>query len=131
MVNAALQQRIEDAKRRARGRWPPILEQLGVEPAIIDGRNQPCPGCGGRDRFQFTDKYGDGNYICRGCGPGDGFALLELCRGWKFVDALKAVEDALGGACASAPPAGVRAVSAAAARACRTHLAGSEASRTR
>ena len=50
----------------------------------------------GKDRFQFTDKYGDGNYICRGCGPGDGFALLELCLGWKFTDALKAVEGIVG-----------------------------------
>jgi hypothetical protein len=39
----------------------------------------------------------DGNYICRGCGPGDGFALLELCLNWKFTDALKAVERMVGG----------------------------------
>ena len=54
---------------------------------------------------QFTDKYGDGNYICRGCGPGDGFALLELCLGWKFIDALKAVESAVGTSIERATPA--------------------------
>jgi putative DNA primase/helicase len=106
MIPAPLRDRIEEAKRRAQGGWKPILERLGVDPGILEGRNQPCPACGGKDRFQFTDKYGDGNYICRGCGPGDGFALLELCRGWKFIDALKAVEGAVGSASASAPPAG-------------------------
>lgn len=96
MINDALQRRIEAAKRRASGQWMSILERLGVGRRVLAKRNQPCPRCGGRDRFQFTDKYGDGNYICRGCGPGDGFALLELCLGWKFVDALKAVEGIVG-----------------------------------
>lgn len=96
MLNATFQRRVEEAKRRASGRWPGILEQLGVEGAILARRNRPCPACGGEDRFQFTDKYGDGNYICRGCGAGDGFALLELCFGWKFIDALKAVEGIVG-----------------------------------
>ena len=105
MINAALRARTEQAKRRAHGHWKPILERLGVDPGILEGRNRPCPGCGGKDRFQFTDKFGDGNYICRGCGPGDGLALLELCRGWKFIAALKALEDALGAQSASAPPA--------------------------
>jgi putative DNA primase/helicase len=97
MLNDAFQRRIEEAKRRASGCWPRILEQLGVERTILAKRNQPCPACGGEDRFQFTDKYGDGNYICRGCGAGDGFALLELCFGWKFIDALRAVEGIVGG----------------------------------
>jgi putative DNA primase/helicase len=91
MINLELQRRIEEAKRRANGSWMSILERLGVDHKVLGKHNQPCPGCGGKDRFQFTDKYADGNYICRGCGPGDGFALLELCLGWKFTDALKAV----------------------------------------
>src|ERR1700674_5626756 len=87
MIKLELQNRIEEAKRRASGNWMSILERLGVEHKVLGKRNQPCPGCGGKDRFQFTDKYGDGNYICRGCGSGDGFALLELCLGWKFTAA--------------------------------------------
>jgi putative DNA primase/helicase len=76
-----------------------------VDPTVLGRRNQPCPACGGKDRFQFTDKYGDGNYICRGCGPGDGFALLERCFNWKFIDALKAVEGLVGGPLERAKPA--------------------------
>jgi putative DNA primase/helicase len=92
MINVDLQERIAEAKRRAHGSWPRILERLGVDARVLAKCNQPCPKCGGRDRFQFTDKFGDGNYICRGCGAGDGFELLELCLNWKFIEALQAVE---------------------------------------
>ena len=105
MINLELQRRVEEAKRRTHGDWQSLLERLGVDPKVLGKRNQPCPACGGKDRFQFTDKYGDGNYICRGCGPGDGFALLELCLGWKFIDALKAVESAVGTSIERATPA--------------------------
>jgi putative DNA primase/helicase len=104
MFKCELAQRIEEAKRRARGHWPSILERLGVDAKVLGGRNQPCPACGGSDRFQFTDRYADGNYICRGCGPGDGFALLELCLEWKFVEALEAVEGIVGSARARVQP---------------------------
>lgn len=96
MINLEMQGRIAEAKRRAHGNWSSILERMGVESKVLTKRNQPCPGCGGKDRFQFTDKFGDGNYICRGCGPGDGFELLELCLNWKFIDALNAVEGLVG-----------------------------------
>jgi putative DNA primase/helicase len=96
MINVDLQLRIAEAKRRAHGNWSNILERLGVDPKVLGKRNQPCPKCGGKDRFQFTDKFGDGNYICRGCGPGDGFELLGLCLSWKFMDALQAVEGLVG-----------------------------------
>ena len=105
MIKLELQNRIEEAKRRASGNWISILERLGVERKVLGRRNQPCPGCGGKDRFQFTDKYGDGNYICRGCGPGDGFALLELCLSWKFIEALKAVESLVGRSIEGSKPA--------------------------
>lgn len=104
MLNPELARRIDEAKRRAHGQWPGILQRLGVPEQVLGGRNQPCPACVGTDRFQFTDKFADGNYICRGCGPGDGFALLERCFGWKFIDALKAVESIVGSAIEHAPP---------------------------
>ena len=80
MINLELQRRIEEAKRRANGSWMSILERLGVDHKVLGKRNQPCPGCGGKDRFQFTDKYGDGNYICRCCGPGDGQRALSQTK---------------------------------------------------
>src|SRR5271155_5719669 len=106
MLRADLGRRIEAAKRAASGNWPGILERLGVGVEILGKRNRPCPACGGTDRFQFTDKYADGNYVCRGCGPGDGFALLQLCLGWKFIAALHAVEGIVGVAPERSQPGG-------------------------
>jgi len=60
-------------------------------------RNQPCPACGGRDRFQFIDK-GQGRFVCRsldGLG-GDGFALAMHWLGCDFKTVLRAVSGALG-----------------------------------
>jgi putative DNA primase/helicase len=88
---------VEDVKTRAHGRWPEILLHLGLEPRMIVKRdNLPCPMCGGRDRFQFTDKYGEGNYHCRQCGSGGGFKLAQAVTGMTFNEVLQAVERYLG-----------------------------------
>src|SRR5262249_1101682 len=78
------------------GRWPEILVACGVPASVLNRRNQPCPSCNGRDRFQFTDRFGGGNYFCRGCGPGDGFRLLKLCCGLDFIQAVERIEQCVG-----------------------------------
>ena len=57
---------------RCRGRWPSILTQLGLglDDKALAHKNTACPMCGGRDRFQFSDK-GIGLWHCRGCGGAD------------------------------------------------------------
>ena len=89
-------QRIETVKQRAHGRWTEILAALGVAETILKRRNLPCPLCGGSDRFQYTDKFGEGNYHCRQCGPGGGFKLLQAVMGVDFNTALRDVERCLG-----------------------------------
>jgi putative DNA primase/helicase len=86
--------RIEAVKQRAHGRWMEILASLGVDERILKRRN-PCPLCGGTDRFQYTDKFGEGNYHCRQCGPGGGFKLQAVI-GVDFNTALRDVERCLG-----------------------------------
>jgi putative DNA primase/helicase len=88
--------RIEAVKQRAHGRWTEILASLGVDERILKRRNLPCPLCGGTDRFQYTDKFGEGNYHCRQCGPGGGFKLLQAVMGVDFNTALRDVERCLG-----------------------------------
>jgi putative DNA primase/helicase len=100
MLNAEYALRIEDVKRRAHGRWTEILASLGVDEPILRRRNVPCPLCGGNDRFQYTDKFGEGNYHCRHCGAGGGFKLLQAVRGIDFNTALQEVERCVG----AAPP---------------------------
>lgn len=103
MQNREFEHRVEDVKVRAHGRWREILLACGVPERVLDRHNQPCPSCGGTDRFQFTDKYRAGNYYCRGCGPGDGFKLLQACCSLDFVAAVKRIEEHLGVEPASSP----------------------------
>ena len=97
MDSIEFQRRVKEAKDRAHGRWNHVLEACGVDRAVLNRKNQPCPLCGGTDRFQYTDKDGDGGYYCRGCGPGDPFKLLQGAAGLTFLEALKRVEDCVGG----------------------------------
>lgn len=96
MRNLDYEQRIETAKLRAHGRWTEILRYFGAEEGLLKRRNLPCPLCGGTDRFQYTDKFGEGNYHCRGCGPGGGFKLLQALKDWDFKTSLKEIEQYLG-----------------------------------
>ena len=111
MENREFEQRLSDVKGRAEGSWTAILEAIGVDAKLLNRRNQPCPGCGGTDRFQYTDKYRHGDFHCRGCGPGDGFRLAEMALGLGFIDVFKKVETVVGkpvaaaGAVSPAPPA--------------------------
>lgn len=96
MENMDFAQRKEDLKQRAFGRWKGILSTLGIPEELLAGKNRSCPGCGGTDRFQFTDKFRNGDYHCRGCGHGDGFNLLMHWHQWDFMTAFLEVEKIAG-----------------------------------
>lgn len=81
---------------RARGRWREIHLALGVSGKLIDGKHHPCPLCGGKDRFRFTNYNGTGGYICSQCGNGSGFDLLMKLNGWDFKTAAQEVEKIIG-----------------------------------
>lgn len=66
---------ITETVKQACGHWPNILPALGVK--VIKNRHQPCPVCGGSDRFRFDDKEGRGTWFCNQCGAGDGLKLVE------------------------------------------------------
>jgi len=87
----------DNVKRSALGRWKDILPTLGIPFTFLKNQHGPCPGCGGRDRFRFDDRQGDGNFYCNAMGgSGDGFTLLEHVYGWTFDRALEAVSAVLG-----------------------------------
>ena len=77
-----------------RGRWKDILVQLGVPPEHLTGKQTPCPACGGDDRFCFDDRTKRGDYICRQCGAGDGFSLLQKIHFWTFKRTINEVCEA-------------------------------------
>jgi putative DNA primase/helicase len=80
----------------AHGRWREILPALGLASAALNGKNQPCPSCGGRDRFRFHDRQGDGDYYCNQCGAGKGLTLLMKVNNWNYADAAKRVDELVG-----------------------------------
>ena len=74
------------------GRWPMILRQMGVDDSFLTGKHGPCPVCGGKDRFRFTDYEQRGMWICNQHGSGDGWNLLEDVCGLSFKEACREVE---------------------------------------
>ena len=99
---------LSDLKAAAQGRWPAIHAALGIPADLLDKRrHQPCPYCGGRDRYRYTDYQGSGGYICNQCTPegGSGFDLLMLVYGYTFGEACRAVSELLHGRPPENPPA--------------------------
>jgi putative DNA primase/helicase len=86
------QQSLVSTREAAQGRWREILPAVGVEIRWLNGKHQPCPMCGGKDRFRFDDKDGTGSYFCSGCGAGKGFTLLKRLKGWDFRQAANEVD---------------------------------------
>jgi hypothetical protein len=85
----------EDVREAARGRWFDVLCRFGVPGELLGGRHGPCPGCGGRDRFRFDDRNGEGSFICSQGGgellSGDGLACLAHAKGWEWKRAVEEV----------------------------------------
>jgi putative DNA primase/helicase len=80
----------------AAGRWPGILQALGVDPTYLRNKHGPCPSCTGKDRYRFDDKDGRGTWFCSRCGSGDGFQLLQIVFGWTFQETAKQVDRIVG-----------------------------------
>jgi len=90
---------ISAVKDAARGGWVNVLSRFGVDSTLLTSRHSACPGCGGKDRFRFDDKNGDGTWLCSGGGDfqsGDGVSLLMHVRGWEWKEAVNALGDMLG-----------------------------------
>lgn len=78
------------------GRWPGILQALGIDARFLSNKHGPCPVCAGTDRYRFDDKDGRGTWICSYCGSGDGISLLRRVFGWSFAEAAKQVDRFVG-----------------------------------
>ena len=86
------------------GRWPDLLAHFcGLTPDQLTDKHQPCPLCGGEDRYRFDDKDGTGSWYCNQCGGknhtgggGSGMDLLMRRTSLTFKDAAKRIEQHLG-----------------------------------
>lgn len=77
------------------GLWGDFISTVtNVDSRVFSGKHQPCPSCGGKDRFRFDNNQqekGDGGYICSQCGAGDGAKLAMLVTGWDFPALIESV----------------------------------------
>jgi putative DNA primase/helicase len=88
----------------AAGRWPQLLMELGgLTPDQLENRHQPCPNCGGTDRYRWDNDDGPGGWFCNQCGgkdfmggAGSGMDLLMRVTGWDFKQATTRLEQHLG-----------------------------------
>lgn len=81
----------------AKGRWRDILLSLGVDAKYLQKGHTSCPICNqGKDRYRFTDKDGEGRWICNQCGTGDGLDLLQKLYGWGWKRANDEVDRVIG-----------------------------------
>lgn len=80
---------------RARGRWREILPRLGIETRFLSNKQGPCPFCGGKTRFRFDDKEGNGTWYCNQCIPhaGAGLHLIRKLHGWDYATACREVDN--------------------------------------
>lgn len=88
-----------DLETRAEGRWREILSVSGIPAKALNGKNGPCPMCGGKDRFRFLDARGqkaNGAWICNQCGGGTGLHLLAVFHGISHKEAARMVATRLG-----------------------------------
>jgi putative DNA primase/helicase len=88
----------------ASGRWPELLGALGgLSPEQLTNEHQPCPACGGEDRYRWDQDDGHGGWYCNQCGGkdhagggGSGMDLLTRVTGWDFKQACRRIEQHLG-----------------------------------
>lgn len=80
----------------AKGQYPRIFGE--VFPNLVqDTKHQPCPICGGKDRFRlFPDWQETGGAICNQCKAGNGFTWIMRAHDFSFPDACRMVEQILG-----------------------------------
>lgn len=86
-------ERIQD---RCVGRWEMLLPLCGIGSEFLTGKHRSCPVCGGKDRFRFDNKGGNGTWFCTHCGAGNGVDLIMKMRGLSFIEATQEIKRHIG-----------------------------------
>ena len=79
------------------------MELGGLSADQLTNKHQPCPACGGTDRYRWDNDDGNGGWFCNQCGGkdsrgggGSGLDLLMRVRSWDLKQACTALEQHLG-----------------------------------
>lgn len=91
-----LKYEVQEVINNCRGNWTSIIGSITSLPeTTFNKKGQPCPMCGGKDRFRYTDRNGEGAYVCRHCGGGSGVDLCMKSTGMEFVEVINSAGDYL------------------------------------
>lgn len=90
----------EDVLPYMKGMWRDALQSLcGLSNDVFNKKHQPCPHCGGKDRFRWTDKLstdGDGGAVCNGCRNDSGIGWLMKLTGEPYSECINILGRFLG-----------------------------------
>lgn len=73
-----------------------IFPAVGIKLHGNGKKHQPCPLCGGSDRFRCDDKNGTGSWICNQCGAGNGYTLVKQYTHKDAYETHALIADILG-----------------------------------
>lgn len=76
--------------------WRSILYEAGISDEYLTGKHGPCPFCGGKDRWRFTDHEGKGLSICNQCGSRSAIQLIMDYNSWDFKKTANFIENLTG-----------------------------------
>lgn len=100
MQNMPLYFQKEDVLPYMKGMWRDALQSIcGLHNDVFNKKHQPCPHCGGKDRFRWTDKLneaGDGGAICNGCGNDSGIGWMMKLTGEPYSEVINILGRFLG-----------------------------------
>ena len=85
----------EDVFQAAEGLWPDIFKATTtIDERIFNGKHQPCPVCGGKDRFRYIRKH-DKPFMCNQCGSYSNIEFFMELTGYTFSDSINIIGDHL------------------------------------
>lgn len=90
----------EDVFPYMKGMWREALQSIcGLHNDVFNKKHQPCPNCGGKDRFRWTnrlDSEGDGGAICNVCGSDSGIGWMMKLTGEPYYEVINILGRFLG-----------------------------------
>lgn len=90
----------EDVLPYMKGLWREAFQSIcGLPNDVFNKKHQPCPNCGGKDRFRWTDNLntpGDGGAICNSCGNDSGIGWLMKLTGMPYSECINILGRFLG-----------------------------------
>ncbi len=88
----------EQILKSAKGKWlTTIFPAFAITFKKKPHLHQPCPMCGGKDRFRCDDLNGDGTYYCSNCGAGSGYKLVkEYSNNSDTYEIMSQIANAIG-----------------------------------